>query len=33
MNYTVEKGSGVMTYIPNFIKSGSDIQKLIGRYT
>jgi hypothetical protein len=29
MNYVVEIGSGVMIYIPNFIKSGSDIQKLI----
>jgi hypothetical protein len=30
MKYAVEIGSGVMTYIPNFIKTGSGIQKLIG---
>jgi hypothetical protein len=37
MKYAVEKGSGLMMYIPNFIKIGSVIQKLIGgglhRYT
>jgi hypothetical protein len=26
-------GSGAMIYIPSFIKTGSDIQKLIGGYT
>jgi hypothetical protein len=26
-------GSCAITYIPNFIKTGSAIQKLIGRYT
>jgi hypothetical protein len=30
MNYSVEMGSGAMTYIPSFIKIGSGIQKLIG---
>jgi hypothetical protein len=30
MKYTVEMGSGAMIYIPNFIKTGSGIQKLIG---
>jgi hypothetical protein len=30
MKYAVELGSGVMTYIPNFIKIGSGIQKLMG---
>jgi hypothetical protein len=29
MKYVVEMGSGVMTYIPSFIKIGSGIQKLI----
>jgi hypothetical protein len=29
MKYAVEMGSGVMIYIPNFIKTGSGIQKLI----
>jgi hypothetical protein len=36
MNYVAEMGSGAMIYIPNFIKIGSGIQKLIGgirRYT
>jgi hypothetical protein len=31
MKYAVEIGSGAMIYIPSFIKSGSGIQKLIGR--
>jgi hypothetical protein len=30
MKYVVEIGSGVMIYIPSFIKIGSGIQKLIG---
>jgi hypothetical protein len=30
MKYAVEMGLGVMKYIPNFIKTGSGIQKLIG---
>jgi hypothetical protein len=30
MKYAVEMGSGVMIYIPNFIKIGSGIQKLMG---
>jgi hypothetical protein len=29
MKYAVEMGSGVMIYIPSFIKIGSGIQKLI----
>jgi hypothetical protein len=29
MKYTVEKGSGVMIYIPSFIKIDSAFQKLI----
>jgi hypothetical protein len=29
MKYAVEMDSGAMTYIPGFIKTGSDIQKLI----
>jgi hypothetical protein len=29
MKYAVEMGSGVMTYIPGFIKIGSGIQTLI----
>jgi hypothetical protein len=33
MNYAVEMGSGVMIYIPVFIKIGSRIQKLVGGYT
>jgi hypothetical protein len=33
MKYAVEMGSGVMTYIPSFIKTGSGIQKLMGGYT
>jgi hypothetical protein len=30
MKYAVEMGSGAMIYIPNFIKTGSGIQTLIG---
>jgi hypothetical protein len=30
MKYTVEMGSGVMLYIPSFIKIGSFIQKWRG---
>jgi hypothetical protein len=30
MKHAVEMGSGAMIYIPNFIKIGSGIQKLIG---
>jgi hypothetical protein len=33
MKYAVGMGSGVMIYIPSFIKIGSGIQKLIGGYT
>jgi hypothetical protein len=33
MKYAVEMSSGVMIYIPSFIKIGSGIQKLIGGYT
>jgi hypothetical protein len=34
MKYAIEMGSGVMIYIPGFIKIGSAIQKLIvGGYT
>jgi hypothetical protein len=29
MNYAVEMGSGVMIYIPSFIKIRSGIQKLV----
>jgi hypothetical protein len=29
MKQAVEMGSGAMMYIQNFIKSGSDIQKLV----
>jgi hypothetical protein len=29
MKYAIEMSSGVMIYIPNFIKIGSGIQKLI----
>jgi hypothetical protein len=28
--YAIELGSGVMTYIPSFVKTGSAIQKLKG---
>jgi hypothetical protein len=30
MEYTVEMGSGVMIYIPNFTKTASGIQTLMG---
>jgi predicted RNase H-related nuclease YkuK (DUF458 family) len=30
MKYAVEMGSGAMTFIPSFIKTGSGIQKLLG---
>jgi hypothetical protein len=30
MKYAVEMGSGVIIYIPSFMKAGSGIQKLIG---
>jgi hypothetical protein len=30
MKYAVEMGSGAMTYIPSFLKTGSAIEKLIG---
>jgi hypothetical protein len=30
MKYATDMGSGAMTYIPSFIKTGSDIQKLMG---
>jgi hypothetical protein len=36
MKYAVELGSGAIIYEPSFIKTGSEIQKLIGgihRYT
>jgi hypothetical protein len=33
MRYAVEMGSGVMIYIPSFIKTGSAIQKLIEGHT
>jgi hypothetical protein len=29
VGYAVEMGSGAMIYVPNFIKTGSAIQKLI----
>jgi hypothetical protein len=29
MKYTVEMGSGAITYVPSSIKTGSGIQKLI----
>jgi hypothetical protein len=32
MKSAVEMGSGTMIYIPNFIKTGSGIQKLGGIY-
>jgi hypothetical protein len=31
MKYAVEISSGVMIYIPSSVKTGSGIQKLIGR--
>jgi hypothetical protein len=30
MKHAVEMGSGAVIYIPSFIKTGSDIQKLTG---
>jgi hypothetical protein len=30
MKYAVEMSSGVMIYIPSFIKIGSGVQKLMG---
>jgi hypothetical protein len=30
MEYAIEMGSGVMIYIPSFIKTGLGIQKLMG---
>jgi hypothetical protein len=30
MKYAIEMGSGSLIYIPNFIKIGSGIQKLMG---
>jgi hypothetical protein len=33
MQCAVEMGSGVMIYIPSFIKTGSGIQTLIWGYT
>jgi hypothetical protein len=30
MKYAVEMGSDAMIYLPSFIKTGSDIQKLMG---
>jgi hypothetical protein len=33
MRYAVEIGSGDMTYIPSFVKTGSDIQKLVAGAT
>jgi hypothetical protein len=30
MEYAIEMGPGAMIYIPNFIKIGQGIQKLIG---
>jgi hypothetical protein len=32
MKYAFEMGSGVMIYIPSFIKIGSGIQKLKGEF-
>jgi hypothetical protein len=29
MKYAAEKGSGAVTYMPSFIKTGSGIRKLI----
>jgi hypothetical protein len=31
MKYAVEMGSGAIIYIPHFLKTGSRIQKLIGK--
>jgi hypothetical protein len=33
MKYAVEMNSGIMIYIPSFIKAGSGIQKLIEGHT
>jgi hypothetical protein len=33
MNYSIEMGSGTITYVPSFIKIDSGVQKLIGAYT
>jgi hypothetical protein len=33
MKYAYEMGSGAMIYIPDFIKIGTGIQKLMGGYT
>jgi hypothetical protein len=33
MKYAVEMGLGAMVYVPSFIKTGSGIQKLMGRFT
>jgi hypothetical protein len=33
MQYAVEMGSGAMIYTPNFVKTGSGIQTLIGGYS
>jgi hypothetical protein len=30
MKYAVKMGSGVVKYVPSFIKIGSDIEKLMG---
>jgi hypothetical protein len=30
MNYAVEMGSFAMTYTPNVLETGSDVQKLMG---
>jgi hypothetical protein len=32
MKYAVEMGSSAKVYIPNFVKTSSGIQKLIGRF-
>jgi hypothetical protein len=32
MNYSIEMGSGAITYVPRFIKINSGIQKLTGGY-
>jgi hypothetical protein len=31
--YVTEIGSGAMIYMPSLVKTGSDIQMLMGRYT
>jgi hypothetical protein len=31
MTYTTDMGSGAMIYIQSFIKTGSGVQKLLGR--